>query len=55
MTSADLDSYKAKAEAKLAGSSARMETLEQTDCLPKSYFESVWQAFADPVKFWRKW
>ena len=55
VTDANMSSYKAKSEAKLSGSTARFETLEQKSCLPKSYFSKVNEMFTDPKKFFRKY
>ena len=54
-SASDLTSYKTKAEAKLSGSTARFETLEQKECLPKSYTSKINEMFTDPNKFFRKW
>ena len=55
VTTANLTTWKATAEAAVTGSSAKFETLKQTGCLATSYTTRISELFSNPTNFFRKW
>ena len=55
VTDANMTTWKGLAEAKVAGSTARFETLKQKGCLGSSYTSRISEMFTNPDNFFRKW